>query len=42
MAIEISHFFSIIEIQMYMALTKFNWAIDLQIQIAQMAVFENI
>ena len=40
MAIETSHFFSIL--LKYMATTKFNRAIDLQIEIAQMAVLENI
>ena len=40
MAIETSQFFYIIEI--YMASKKFNRAIDFQIQIARMAVSENI
>ena len=40
MAIETSEFFSVSF--KYMALTKFNWAIDLEILIAQMAVLENI
>ena len=40
MAIDTSQFFSVS--LKFMALTKFNWAIDLQIQIGRMAVFENI
>ena len=36
MAIEICQFLK------YMATTKFDWAIELQIQIAQMAALENI
>ena len=40
MAIETSQFFS--KLLNYMAVTKFDRAIDLQIQIAQMAVLENI
>ena len=40
MAIEISQCFSIS--LKYMAFVKFNWAIDIQIPIAQMAVLENI
>ena len=39
MAFEHSQFLPIIE---YMTITKFNRAIDLQIQIAQMAVLDNI
>ena len=41
MAIETSQFFLVVSLK-YMAFTKFSWAIDLQIQIARMAVFENI
>ena len=39
MAIEISQFFVSLK---YMATTKFNRAVDLQIGIARMAVLENI
>ena len=39
MAIETSQFFISLK---YMAMIKFDWATDLQIQIAQMSVVEHI